>query len=73
MDYDSRNLIYSIVCSGRGEKYILQQTGFTCILKNRVIFHKQQQILHEDKWMLGMSEHILESFPSFQNHPFLKI
>ena len=45
MDYDSRRLIYCIVCSGCGEKYI-GQTGD--ILRNRVRVHKQQ-ILHEDK------------------------
>ena len=71
MDCDSRNLIYCIVCRGCGEKYI-GQTGD--VIRNRV--HKQQ-ILHEDKRMLGMSEHISKCSqnysPNFKIIPFFKI
>ena len=46
------------------------------ILTNRVRFHKQQ-ILHEDKRMLGMSEHISKysqnHSPNFKIIPFFKI
>ena len=73
MDCDSRNLIYCIVCRGCGEKYI-GQTGD--VIRNRVRVHKQQ-ILHEDKRMLGMSEHISKCSqnysPNFKIIPFFKI
>ena len=52
MDCDSRHLIYCIVCRGCGERYIGQMGD---VIRNRVRVHKQQ-ILHEDKRMLGMSE-----------------
>ena len=73
MDCDSRNLIYYIVCSGCGEKYI-GQTGD--VIRNTVRVHKQQ-ILHEDKQMLGMSKHISKCYqncsPNFKIIPFFKI
>ena len=73
MDADSRNLIYCIVCSGCGEKYI-GQTGD--VIRNRVRVHKQQ-ILHEDKRMFGMSEHISKCSqnysPNFKIIFFFKI
>ena len=56
-----------------GEKYI-GQTGN--VIRNRVRVHKQQ-ILHEDKRMLGMSEHISKCSqnysPNFKIIPFFKI
>ena len=73
MDCDSRNLIYCIVCSGCGEKYI-GQTGD--ILRNGVRFHKLQ-ILGEDKRMLGMSKHVSKCsqnhFPNFKIIPLFKM
>ena len=73
MDCDSRKLIYCFVCRDCGEKYI----GLTGdVIRNRVRVHKQQ-ILHEDKRMLGMSEHISKCSqnysPNFKMIPFFKI
>ena len=73
MDCDSRNLLYCIVCSGCGEKYIGKMGD---ILRNRVRVHKQQ-ILHEDKRMFGMSDHFSKCSqnysPNFKINPFFKI
>ena len=73
MDCDSRKLIYCFVCRGCGEKYIGLRGD---VIRNRVRVHKQQ-ILHADKRMLGMSEHISKCSqnysPNFKMIPFLKL